>query len=37
MKEKLKDYLANVAYLGRIKPAEVAFYVVIGFLIGVVL
>lgn len=37
MKEKLQDYAANVFYLGRFKPKEVAAYLVIGFVIGFVL
>jgi hypothetical protein len=37
MKEKLKDYAANVWYLMRVKPAECAGLIVLGFLIGLVL
>jgi uncharacterized protein YllA (UPF0747 family) len=34
MKEKLKDYLANVWYLMRVKPTESAGLIVMGFVIG---
>lgn len=34
MKDKLKDYAANVWYLMRVKPAESGGLIVIGFVIA---